>query len=436
MLRVFLGALAMLDAVLLYRHIPDAALPSDSSTLGVAVALSAMLALSYRFQLQFGFKTLVALDTSVIFAAVLLFEPGTATLIVLVGVLIGQVSRRFDFIEYLFNVAQVLLQVGLAAIVLEASGWSYGQVRFEGASAIVALVAVPIIIFGLNALSVAIVISIQTGLHASQVLLRSTIRNDGIELVGQFVVGLFGALIATDYPWAIVLFAIPAIIIRTSLKRQHELRMRSITAVEGLADLVDLRDPYTADHSRRVADVARAVATEMGLDFDQVELIARAGRVHDVGKVFIDFELLTKPGRLSAPEWAIFEQHPVDGVKILELFPGFEEGRELVLHHHERIDGDGYPSGLRGHEIPLGARILAVADGFDAMASSRPYRAALATEVVIAELRRGRGTQWDATAIDTLLYLVDRRRIIFGNTLGPPRIVNGFDGPEPLPSGS
>jgi HD-GYP domain-containing protein (c-di-GMP phosphodiesterase class II) len=257
-----------------------------------------------------------------------------------------------------------------------------------------------------------------------------------VELVGQFAVGLFAAMVAVEHPWAVLLFSVPAYIIRTSLKRQHDLRVRSIHAVESLADLVDLRDPYTAEHSRRVAEIAREIATEMGLDYEEVDLIARAGRVHDLGKTFIDISLLTKPGRLTEEEWSIFEEHPVDGVKILDLFPDFADGRVLVRAHHERIDGQGYPDGLRGSDIPLGARILAVADGFDAMASARPYREALARDVVLSELKRGRGSQWDEEVIDVLLTLIDRRRVRFGNSFGPPRVVDGHVGSAPIPTNS
>lgn len=434
-LRAYIATLAVLNLLLLYRLTATVALPDEASDIFVAVSLAVMLALSYRFRIQFDFKTFVALDTSVIFAAVLLFEPGTATLAVLIGALAGHATRPFDAVEYSFNILQITLQAGLAAIVLDASGWSYGAVEFDGTSGIVALVVVPLIIFGLNAASMSVVIALQSGLRVTTILFGSAIRNDGIELLGQFIVGLFAAIVVTDHPWTIVLFIIPALIIRTSLQRQYDLRMRTNLAVERLADLVDLRDPYTAEHSRRVAEIARLIATEMNLEFDRVSLIARAGRVHDLGKIFIDIELLTKPGRLTDEEWKIFERHPVDGVRILDLFPDFSEGRNLVLHHHERIDGRGYPGGLKGDAIPLGARILAVADGFDAMASSRPYRDALPADTVLAELRRGRATQWDPTAVDALIALIDRRRILFGTPDTPPRIVDDPGTRSPITMG-
>jgi HD-GYP domain-containing protein (c-di-GMP phosphodiesterase class II) len=217
-----------------------------------------------------------------------------------------------------------------------------------------------------------------------------------------------------------------------AVQRQSRLRFQTIDAVEMLADLVDRRDPYTANHSRSVAGYAREIATRMGLGADQIMLIERAGRVHDLGKIVIDRSLLAKPGKLTSEEWAIFEDHPLVGAEILETFEEFRMGVAYVRSHHERIDGNGYPDGLVGEAIPLGARILAVADGFDAMASARPYRAGLPPEVVLAELVEGRDTQWDATAVDALLALIAERRIRFAEHAQHPEIFDGSDRPSPL----
>ncbi|MEZ4523879.1 MAG: HD-GYP domain-containing protein [Thermomicrobiales bacterium] len=216
------------------------------------------------------------------------------------------------------------------------------------------------------------------------------------------------------------------------MKRENALRERTINSVRRIADLVDVRDPYTASHSRRVAAIAREIATEMGLDPSEIIVIERAGYVHDIGKIVIDLGLLAKPSKLTDEEWKIFQQHPATGVQMLELYPDFADGIALVRSHHERVDGRGYPDGLVGEAIPIGARILAVADGFDAMASPRPYRDALPAEVVLGELQKGRGTQWDANAIDALLRLISTGRVNIGDANQRPYIVDSIGYQEDL----
>ena len=141
------------------------------------------------------------------------------------------------------------------------------------------------------------------------------------------------------------------------------------------------------------------IARQMHLPEREVELVRLAARVHDLGKIAVPDKVLHKRGRLTDEEFAIMKRHPVTGAEILAKFPEYRKGRELVLAHHERVDGRGYPRGLERDEIPLGARIIAVADSWDAMTSDRPYRDALDKRVAMAELLRGRATQWDAEVV-------------------------------------
>jgi len=132
----------------------------------------------------------------------------------------------------------------------------------------------------------------------------------------------------------------------------------------------------------------------------EVEVIRLAARVHDLGKIAVPDQVLHKQGRLTPEEFELMKKHPETGAEILAKFPEYKRGRQLVLAHHERIDGLGYPHGLAGRAIALGARILAVADSWDAMTSDRPYRKALDPAIALAELQRGRGTQWDPEVVD------------------------------------
>lgn len=182
-----------------------------------------------------------------------------------------------------------------------------------------------------------------------------------------------------------------------------KLRRAMEQTVQALAAAAEVRDPYTAGHQRRVSKIAATIAEGMGLPEDEVDGIRLAGAIHDIGKIAVPTEILSKPGRISALETELIREHPGTGYDMLNEveFPWPIAG--IVLQHHERMDGSGYPSGLAGSEILLGARVLAVADVLEAMASDRPYRAALGLDEAMEEISRNRGTLFDAEVVDAFL---------------------------------
>jgi diguanylate cyclase (GGDEF)-like protein/putative nucleotidyltransferase with HDIG domain len=165
-------------------------------------------------------------------------------------------------------------------------------------------------------------------------------------------------------------------------------------AAASLAKAVDARDTYTGSHSERVSELAARVATRLGLDPEQVELTRLAGSLHDLGKLAIPEEILRKPGALTDSERLVLERHPQIGFRMLDSL-GVDPVADLVLHHHERWDGAGYPDGLHGDQIPLGARIIFVTDAYDAMTSDRIYRPKRSSRAALGELQRCAGTQFD-----------------------------------------
>ncbi len=178
-------------------------------------------------------------------------------------------------------------------------------------------------------------------------------------------------------------------------------RAARFRAAASLARAVDARDAYTGSHSERVADLAARIATRLGIDREQVELTRLAGSLHDLGKLAIPEEILRKPGPLSDTERLVLERHPQIGFRMLESL-GVDPVADWVLHHHERWDGSGYPDGVGGDDIPLGARIIFVADAYDAMTSDRVYRGRLTDDQAIAELARCSGTQFDPEIVAAL----------------------------------
>ena len=169
-------------------------------------------------------------------------------------------------------------------------------------------------------------------------------------------------------------------------------------AAASLAKAVDARDTYTGSHSDRVAELSARVAMRLGLDQEQVELTRLSGSLHDLGKLAIPEEILRKPGELTDSERLVLERHPQIGFRMLDSL-GVETVADIVLHHHERWDGAGYPDGMRGEEIPLGARIIFVADAYDAITSDRVYSPKRSSETALAELERCAGTQFDPTIV-------------------------------------
>jgi putative two-component system response regulator len=202
-------------------------------------------------------------------------------------------------------------------------------------------------------------------------------------------------------------FDVEELLIRVrSLLRTKDLtdHLVSIEAVVvALARTVEARDQYTELHLRRVADRAVEVARRMGMSERGIEGVRLGGLLHDLGKIAVPDAVLLKPGPLDRAEFALVRKHPEAGAEIVRPLRAFDGPEPAVLHHHEHFDGTGYPYGLRGEGIPLAARVVAVADAFDAMTTDRPYRAALSPAVAFQRLYDGRGEQWDPEAVDSFL---------------------------------
>jgi PAS domain S-box-containing protein/putative nucleotidyltransferase with HDIG domain len=188
-------------------------------------------------------------------------------------------------------------------------------------------------------------------------------------------------------------------------KTLKELRKALGGTIEAMALTVETRDPYTAGHQRRVSNLARSIATEMGVSEDQIQGIRMAGVIHDVGKISVPGEILSKPGKIGTNEFEIIKEHPQVGYNILKTVDFPWPIAQIVLQHHERMGGSGYPDGISGDNILIEARILAVADVVEAMASHRPYRPALGIDIALREISKNRGSSYDLNVVDACLRL-------------------------------
>ena len=198
--------------------------------------------------------------------------------------------------------------------------------------------------------------------------------------------------------------------LKVSLEKLHKVLENTIKA---FASTVEKRDPYTAGHQKRVAELSKAIALEMSLPMEEINGIYMAGLVHDIGKISVPAEILSKPGALTEAEFEILKAHPQTGYDILKDIEFPWPVAKIVLQHHERLDGSGYPLGIKNGEILLGARILGVADVVEAMASHRPYRPALGINVALEEISQGRGTLYDPRVADACLRLFKEKGFEF-----------------------
>lgn len=196
------------------------------------------------------------------------------------------------------------------------------------------------------------------------------------------------------------------------LKDAYEkLRSSYLATLKTLARILELKDPYLKEHSTQVTKYAVEIARQMGFSEKDLELIENTGFLHDLGKIGVNALTLQKKGKLTEEEMAAIKEHPAVGEGFIDSLLFFNVERTSIRHHHERYDGKGYPDGLAGEEIPIFARILAVADAYDAMTSSRPYRKTLSQQKAIIELKNNAGKQFDPKVVDAFLKVLERKGI-------------------------
>jgi HD-GYP domain-containing protein (c-di-GMP phosphodiesterase class II) len=202
--------------------------------------------------------------------------------------------------------------------------------------------------------------------------------------------------------------------IRSELDRSHERMRKTMGAIiQAMSMTIEKRDPYTAGHQRRVAKLCRAIATELGFSWERIQGLRMAAAIHDLGKINVPAGILNKPGPMSEHEMAIIRIHPRTAFDILKGIRFPWPIAETIYQHHERLDGSGYPRALRGDQILLEARILAVADVVESMASFRPYRPALGLEKAIEELRRQSGMLYDARVVQACIVMLSGKGFDF-----------------------
>ena len=405
--------------------IPLAVVDAHGADWGGFAALALLASASQLLSFQLNRRRVFHPAILFVVAGALLLPPELMILLVVVHCLPDWLKQRYPWYIQAFNIANYVV-AGLAAwATAHAAGFSGTTGREAAAGALAAVVFVvtnrvllmPMLFLGRG------LAPRQTGLlDAEDVTIELVLALMAVPLADFWTRNVSLAALSLA-PLFLIHFTQRAVLRleeagetigrqNASLEEAHRAVIeRSTAALEALSATVDARDTYTAGHSRRVATFASEIARELGLDGTALTGVDQAALLHDIGKIAVPDEVLLKEGPLTSSEWIVMRSHPEEGARIIERLGYLADVVPGIRHHHERPDGRGYPDGLIGDEIPLAARIIHVADSLDAMTTKRLYRDGMSWEDALAEIHRGRGTDFCAMCVDALERAVATRRI-------------------------
>ena len=397
---VTVGALVALVAAL-------GAVVGDREALSVLLVLAPIFVLSVYLKSRMTQQVSLSANVPILIAAYLI---GGWAVACLVGVSAIVLDRHRAPSRMLFNNAQWVLMGLAGGLVYEAMGGSSLRDLPEGFSP--ELLA-PIIV------SIAAVIAVNAALMLGILAFQEDIRPATIwrsmvlTSVGPyFAYGLLGLLMAVLWSigdgFAAALVLLPLLVARWAFNQYAVQREAYESTIRALVQAVETKDHYTRGHSERVSRASVLIARVLGMREDRVEALRYAGILHDVGKLGVPTRVLQKTGPLSDMEFDAIKRHPRNGTEMVRGIAFLEEAYTGIMHHHERLDGRGYPLGLSGEDIPEFARIIAVADAFDSMTSTRSYRGARDVPTALVELKHCAGTQFDESMVDALVSALDR----------------------------
>lgn len=362
-------------------------------------------------------------------AAGILFGPFWGGLITLISTLASQVAEKQPLIKLVFNVAQRVVSVVGGVLLYKLVGGSlpptYLLDNLSGARALIQkdlalFVVIAAFYFLFNACSVSAAVALSSNRKFSEVWSLNSRGVLGYDLAASFLAVLLAFLYARLEGLfnlgilGLVVTLAPILVIRHIYGLYRKLQSSGRELLDLMVKAIEARDPYTSGHSVRVATLAKTIAQETKMSTEEVEEVYTAAILHDVGKIHEEFApLLRKDSKLTPEETALLQTHAVKSADLVGIISSFRGTiQNAVRNHHERWDGGGYPDGLAGEEIPLGARIIMISDTTDAMTTDRPYRKRLPIDAVIAELQKYRGTQFDPKLVDLVVSSIAVRRVM------------------------
>ncbi|HEX9774258.1 MAG TPA: HD-GYP domain-containing protein [Actinomycetota bacterium] len=388
-----------------------------TSVLGFAL----LAFLTAQFPLRFQGGALYDISFVITFAAMVSGGPATAMLANIFATLsISRTERRRGIMRHAFNASQLVISASLPAWLYVALGgplaqdWLGGATSVDGGQVSALIPAAMVALLGATALHFVL----NTGLVSGAIAISERLPFLDVwraypALVGNYVafalLGLLLGILQVRIGWASVLFLIiPLLVARQAFQAAVKMQGAYDETVKSLVKAIEAKDPYTRGHAERVSRLAEMTARAYGLPPNECRTLRYAALMHDVGKLGVESRVLQKSGKLTAEEYDHMKIHPVRGVEIVGEIDLLQIALTGVRHHHERMDGRGYPDGLRGDDIPLYARLIMVADAFDSMTSTRTYRQAKTIDEALTELRRCAGIQFDPSALAALERAIER----------------------------
>ena len=345
-------------------------------------------------------------NSTVFFTTIIVLGTQGAILITILGLLIAESLLKRPYYKALFNAGQY----GLTVLI---SGWLFYELKqspdYISVNIVTDWTAVAALIIShylVNSILVSLVVSITSKISFLSIFLHdyrmtflhhATSSTIGLAMVSVYI---------PQHPYIILLFIPPLFLIDQAFRWYYALHRAATKTIKALAGIVDKRDKYTSEHSSRVAEYAERIASQLKLPDEEIANIEIAASVHDLGKIGIEDSIITKNGSLTEEEYEKVKKHPEIAYELIKNLKPYEKSAIFVLHHHEWVNGCGYPKGLRNSDIPLGAKVVGVADAYDAITTFRPYRRAYTAEEAIFELKRCSGTQFDSKVVDALVEVL------------------------------
>ena len=406
-LKIYIGVITASAIALFIYLIPS--LPSLPNMWLALIFFLTISTLAEFIPVDLPIGGVISIGFPIDFVLILVYGPALAMLITALGALIGEIiGRKVSWYKIIFNTSQYALTAGIAGIAYQQAGGVVGAqniFRFILPATICALTYCIV-----NITLFVMVVSFAQNVRITTIW-RTSIKETVPSYIAEAPMGFLMAIVYVEVGIVgILLFFLPLLLARRSFELYTKMRKVYLDTIRALAAAIDAKDPYTKGHSERVAGTSVALAQELDLSDKDIENIEYTALLHDIGKIGIADNILGKNSSLTDKEFDKIKEHTIMGAKIIEPVDFLKNSYEAIYHHHERYNGDGYPDGIKEKDIPLSARIIAVADAYDAMGSDRPYRKKLSKDKILKELKDQAGKQFDPEIVKALISVLKRKR--------------------------
>ena len=406
-LKIYIGTVVILATVLFIYLIPS--LPAFSDIWLPFIFFLVLSVFSEFFPVNLPMGGVMSIGFPVDYALILVYGPALSMIVTILSALIAEIiERKSSWFKILFNISQLALSAGIAGLVYQNTGGIVGFHNFLKFIFPATLCALTYCF--VNLIMVTVVMSLAQGSRIFTVW-RVNFKENLPTYLAEAPLGFLMTIIYVQVGiFGILLFFFPLLLARRSFELYTKMRKMYLETIRALAAAIDAKDPYTKGHSERVAQMAVSLARELNLPEGEIENLEYSALLHDIGKIGIDEKILRKDDGLTNEEYDKIKKHTITGAKIIEPVDFLKKSYQAIYHHHERFNGNGYPDGIKEEDIPLAARIISVADAYDAMNSNRPYRKKLSRDKIIKELKEQSGKQFDPKIVKALVTILERER--------------------------